>query len=69
MSELKKGDVVVLKSGGPRMTIRDTGNYGTIENGAYCVWFDGKKKYEDVFDIDTIKLDEQHPIGVTIQRG
>lgn len=56
MSEFKKGDVVVLKSGGPHMTIRDIGDYGQIKNGAYCIWFEKTKKYEDVFDLDTIML-------------
>lgn len=70
MSELKKGDVVYLKSGGPRMTIQNIGDYTRIKNGACCIWFDGKKKYEDVFDLDTLELaDEPDDSGVTIQRG
>lgn len=29
------GDVVELKSGGPKMTVRQIGNNGLV----YCVWF------------------------------
>ena len=46
MSEIKKGDRVVLKSGGALMTIQGIGDYSTsssIEDGALCVWFDGNK--------------------------
>lgn len=56
MDALNKGDVVQLKSGGPRMTITALGNYsGGLstgpENGAACVWFDGKSQKEAVFDV------------------
>jgi uncharacterized protein YodC (DUF2158 family) len=54
MSDIAKGDVVTLKSGGPKMSVEDTGDYlmsaGT-ENGAKCSWFDGGKPMEKVFDI------------------
>ncbi|MDL2307807.1 DUF2158 domain-containing protein, partial [Desulfovibrio sp. OttesenSCG-928-C06] len=33
------GDVVMLKSGGPKMTIAAYGKYGMIEEEGYlCVW-------------------------------
>jgi uncharacterized protein YodC (DUF2158 family) len=48
MEKFKKGDVVVLKSGSPLMTIQDFGDYSKsasgIANGAFCIWFDGPKK-------------------------
>ena len=34
-SEIKAGDVVVLKSGGPKMTVDAMGGMG-----AECLWFD-----------------------------
>lgn len=34
--EFKPGDVVVLKSGGPRMTVSSLDG-----NRVWCVWFDG----------------------------
>ena len=59
MSELKKGDEVMLKSGGPIMTIQNIGSYTMphgIENGALCVWFDGNKPMEKVFDVATLEV-------------
>jgi uncharacterized protein YodC (DUF2158 family) len=37
----KEGDVVQLKSGGPRMTIKGIGKYGIVpkEDNALCEWF------------------------------
>jgi len=39
MKEIEIGDVVVLKSGGPKMTVNDIFDDGTIE----CAFFDSKK--------------------------
>jgi uncharacterized protein YodC (DUF2158 family) len=48
MSEngFSEGDVVQLKSGGPRMTIKGIGKYGIVpkDENALCEWFDGAKK-------------------------
>jgi len=57
MSEIQKGDVVQLKSGGPRMTVQDIGDYGFSGdpiNGALCVWFEKNKAEEKVFDITVL---------------
>lgn len=53
MTELKKGDVVELKSGGPKMTIQDIGDYTPTgpEEGAFCVWFEKDKRQDGVFDV------------------
>jgi uncharacterized protein YodC (DUF2158 family) len=53
----KKGDVVILKSGGPLMTIHNLGQYtmAGVENGALCIWFDGPKRQEAVFDVEAIQ--------------
>jgi uncharacterized protein YodC (DUF2158 family) len=54
--DLKIGDVVQLKSGGPLMTIEDIGKYNySDKDKAKCIWFDGKKRYEDVFDFETLE--------------
>jgi uncharacterized protein YodC (DUF2158 family) len=48
----KVGDVVQLKSGGPKMTVEYVGNYafaGEPEYKAKCVWFEGPKRQEGVF--------------------
>ncbi len=41
MGELRIGDVVQLKSGGPEMTIREIDNYsgGGPKDEALCEWF------------------------------
>jgi uncharacterized protein YodC (DUF2158 family) len=55
--EIKEGAVVVLKSGGPAMTVTSVGDhYGTLS--AWCVWFDGKKQVNGTFNVLTLKLDE-----------
>jgi len=38
-NELKTGDVVVLKSGGPQMTVNFI-EEGSDPPSAYCTWFD-----------------------------
>lgn len=53
MSDIEKGDVVRLKSGGPEMTVEDTGNYlrsAGIEDGVKCTWFDQGQLQTTVFD-------------------
>ena len=59
MSEIIKGDRVMLKSGGPVMTVQNLGDYtmsSGIEKGALCVWFDGNKPMEMVFDIEALEI-------------
>ena len=38
-NELKPGDVVILKSGGPRMTVRSR----TADGDLFCNWFNGRE--------------------------
>jgi uncharacterized protein YodC (DUF2158 family) len=55
--EFKAGDVVQLKSGGPKMTVEDVDRYGypgDSETKAKCVWFEGTKKKEEVFRFATL---------------
>ena len=59
MSDVKKGDQVTLKSGGPVMTVENIGDYSMsdgIENGAKCVWFYNNNPMSKVFDIDSIEI-------------
>ena len=55
MEQFQKGDVVRLKSGGPYMTITALGDYSgwtpTPSHTASCLWFEGKKKQETIFDV------------------
>jgi uncharacterized protein YodC (DUF2158 family) len=53
VSEISKGDVVQLKSGGPDMTVQALGDYTSssdIDDGALCAWFDGPTLHTEVFD-------------------
>ena len=53
-NELKPGDTVQLKSGGPVMTVTSIGDdYGTLS--AWCAWFDGKKPCNGTFPTVTLK--------------
>jgi len=52
MCEFKTGDLVVLKSGGPKMTFSGLDSVGQ----AICVWFDAQQKRQSqTFDVDTIE--------------
>jgi uncharacterized protein YodC (DUF2158 family) len=71
MSEqLKKGDTVKLKSGGPVMTIKDIGDYANSghDDAALCVWFVGLNKVEDVFDLATLTPTEPSEANTTTVR-
>ncbi len=48
------GDVVMLKSGGPQMTVTsvDTNALGTLL--VFCVWFEGNKPIEASFPAITV---------------
>lgn len=59
--DLKVGDVVRLKSGGPEMTVQ---SYpypmldGKDDSKAECVWFEEVKLHKSVFKVDELlKLD------------
>ena len=43
------------------MTIAYIGNYGSVsgEHEANCVWFEGKKKCEEVFALNTLEIVEK----------
>lgn len=49
--KFKTGDIVVLKSGGPEMTVRDKASNG----GYYCQWFAGKKLESGHFPEDSLQ--------------
>ncbi|WP_350568249.1 DUF2158 domain-containing protein [Pseudomonas sp. H26/SER47-MNA-CIBAN-0231] len=56
------GQVVRLKSGGPRMTIEQIGDFSAggfgngPKNGAKCSWFDASgKRHIENFSIDSLK--------------
>jgi uncharacterized protein YodC (DUF2158 family) len=55
MEQFQQGDVVRLKSGGPWMTIIAFGGYTgwtrSPSDTVSCMWFEGEKKQETVFDV------------------
>ena len=53
--DFKPGDVVQIKSGGPKMTYE--GEAG-MTGEALCVWFDGKKMERKGFTYAALKKDE-----------
>jgi len=60
MSDFQKGDVVVLKSGGPQMTVEKVGQFGggmgiASYNGVACVWFEGAKVCREAFPVETVE--------------
>lgn len=59
MAKFKVGDVVQLNSGSPLMTVHEVGDYshsGGPKQGVLCVWFDDKKKVQDLFHEDALGL-------------
>jgi uncharacterized protein YodC (DUF2158 family) len=54
--DFKEGDVVQLKSGGPKMTIAGIGKYGmgADHDSANCVWFDGPNQKSHVFELHSL---------------
>jgi uncharacterized protein YodC (DUF2158 family) len=53
MPEFKEGDVVQLKSGGPKMTIIALDN---SSGEATCSWVEGRKPTADIFDVIALAL-------------
>jgi uncharacterized protein YodC (DUF2158 family) len=47
---IKVGDIVELKSGGPKMTIMEV-----ARDGVWCQWFGGKKLEQGRFPFDSLK--------------
>jgi uncharacterized protein YodC (DUF2158 family) len=59
---LKKGDVVQLKSGVPKMTVTGVGN-GSMTGEAIvpCTWFGGTKQLDGDFPPETLEKFEPSP--------
>ena len=51
MTNIKTGDIVWLKNGGPSMTVRSL-----LKNNRFatCDWFDGNKLFSNAFDIEQL---------------
>ncbi len=70
MEQFQTGDVVRCKSGGPWMTITALGVYSgwTMRSAdtVACVWFEGEKPQETVFDMAL--LEKVAPRGASHRR-
>jgi uncharacterized protein YodC (DUF2158 family) len=61
----KKGDVVTLKSGGPKMTVNRVEDDGKL----WCIWFDRKNVQQGAeFDPDDVKTPPK-PTGPGVFRA
>lgn len=63
MTTLMKGDVVQLKSGGPKMTVDNVS-----QSQAKCSWFNGAVRMSDVFELHSLRSLEDLPSGITVSR-
>ncbi len=55
--EIKPGDVVQLKSGGPKMTVARLETFsGKVM--VVCDWFDGQKTDRNTFPVESLKRGE-----------
>ena len=67
IKKFKDGDVVRLKSGGPKMTISwldfnlnsVTGTLDIYNGRVSCEWFDDKELKYQIFRQDSLELDEK----------
>ena len=56
----KTGDVVQLKSGGPKMTVKEYTALASGGSNVRCQWFDGSKSQKDWFpgeSLDAVTID------------
>jgi uncharacterized protein YodC (DUF2158 family) len=62
-SGFKPGDVVELKSGGPKMTVAKIGpvGLGGSKLVVWCEWFDGNKKNKDHFTPESLQISSLDP--------
>ncbi len=59
MAEIKAGDIVQLKSGGPKMTVSTVSTpMGGTTLHAWCDWFEGTKKVQGSFPLTSLRIVE-----------
>jgi uncharacterized protein YodC (DUF2158 family) len=56
MSDFKPGDVVRLKSGGPKMTVDQVGDDQFQHRMVWCDWIEGNKKFTETFPPTSLEL-------------
>ena len=53
MNDFETGDIVVLKSGGPKMTVK---SLSSSSGNLVCQWFAGKKLEEGFFKAESLQV-------------
>ena len=64
MEQFKVGDTVVMKAGGPKMTILRVEDDPT--DWIQCRWFDGKKFNTELFPPDSLRQADDSDNGVYV---
>lgn len=59
MEKINKGDIVRLKSGGPKMTVEDY-QWNAFKNSydkgkLQCTWFKNEERHSEVFAVDALE--------------
>ena len=63
MAEIKEGNTVVLKSGGPTMTIKSIFNDDGVPT-AMCIWFDKDEKPQQMpYSLNVLEPDDGAPLA------
>lgn len=60
MTDIKSGDEVRLKSGGPWMTVS-----AVEEDEAVCIWFEGQKQNVSRFNTVTLKIKDSGGLDIS----
>lgn len=62
MATFKEGEIVQLKSGGPKMTVKSVSAMGIKKDELFCQWFAGSKLNTGYFTQESlIKVVEVEP--------
>lgn len=62
MAQFKVGDVVELKSRGPKMTVEEVKTGDKV----LCVWFDGSTEKRGVFPADTLQVPPKRGLAANL---
>ena len=54
IDEIKEGDIVRFKSGGPKMTVTSIGQRLGVMT-AWCTWSDGGKNQREAFPLESLR--------------
>jgi uncharacterized protein YodC (DUF2158 family) len=63
---MNKGDVVQLKSGGPKMTVENVGRDATGDEYVLCSWFNGTDRKQATFEPNALEMAEAPSVGAAV---